>query len=165
MFGNEPDIFRYARRTKSHNLMPLGVGYGLGLLVFPVAGYLMAELSHATTLGQTMHFFIKFSLFGLTALGVIVFSVSVFALNDANLYEGVNAVQNVLKGRRRAESVIALGIVGAVVAIFMERSDLLAEQLLHCRRYLRRVPALRHHRHGPRRFPVGTFVGQPAPER
>jgi len=122
MFGNEPDIFRYARRTRSHNIMPLGFGYGLGLLVFPVAGYLMAELSHATTLGQTMHFFITFSLFGLSALGVVVFCVSIVALNDANLYEGVNAVQNLLKGRRRAETVLGLGAAGAIVAVLMERS-------------------------------------------
>lgn len=123
MFGNEPDIFRYSRPTKSRNLMPLGVGYGLGLLVFPVAGYLMAELSNATSLGQTLHFFIKFSLFGLSGLGIVVFAVSVFALNDANLYEGVNAVQNVLKGRWRAETVVALGLVGALLAILMERSN------------------------------------------
>ena len=123
MFGNEPDIFRYSRRARDGNIMPLGVGYGLGLLIFPVAGYLMAELSNATSLPQTMHFFIKFSLFGLSALGVIVFCVSVFALNDANLYEAVNAVQNVLKGRRRAETVIALGIAGAVLAVLMERSN------------------------------------------
>lgn len=123
MFGNEPDIFRYSRRSRDHNIMPLGVGYGLGLLVFPVTGYLMAELSHASTLGQTMRFFINFSIFGLTALGVIVFTVSIVALNDANLYEAVNAVQNTLRSRWRAETVVALGLVGAVLAVLMERSS------------------------------------------
>lgn len=122
MFGNEPDIFRYAKSDQGHNSLPLGFGYGLGMLVFPVAGYLMAELSNASTLGATMHFFIKFSLFGFSALGVIVFSINLFALNDANLYEAVNAVQNLLRGRRRAETVVALGVVGAIVAVFMERS-------------------------------------------
>jgi purine-cytosine permease-like protein len=123
MFGNEPDIFRYARRDRGRNTLPLGLGYGLGMLVFPVAGYLMAELSSTSTLGATMHYFTKFSLFGLTALAVIVFTVNIFALNDANLYEAVNAVQNLLKGRRRAETVVALGIIGAAIAVFMERSS------------------------------------------
>jgi purine-cytosine permease-like protein len=123
MFGNEPDIFRYARRRDGFNALPLGVGYGLGLLVFPVAGYLMAELSNASTLGQTMHFFIKFSMFGLLGAGIVIFTVSVVALNDANLYEAVNAVQNTLKGRWRAQTVISLGVVGAVLAVFMERSN------------------------------------------
>jgi purine-cytosine permease-like protein len=127
MFGNEPDIFRYARRQKDRNLVSLGFGYGLGILVFPVAGYLMAELSNESTLGGTMKFFTHFSLFGLTALAVVVFTVNLFALNDANLYEAVNAVQNFLRGKRRAETVIALGVAGAIVAVFMERSNSLQD--------------------------------------
>jgi purine-cytosine permease-like protein len=123
MFGNEPDIFRYARRDRGHNILSLGFGYGLGLLVFPVAGYLMAELSSASNLGATIQFFTKFSLFGLTALAVVVFTINIFALNDANLYEAVNAVQNFLRGRRRIETIIALGVIGAVVAVFMQRSS------------------------------------------
>ena len=123
MFGNEPDIFRYARRSRSRNALPLGLGYGFGMLVFPAAGYLMAELSNASTLGATMQVFIKFSLFGLSALGVLVFTINLFALNDANLYEAVNAVENLLRGRRRFEAVLGLGVVGAVVAVFIERSS------------------------------------------
>jgi purine-cytosine permease-like protein len=123
MFGNEPDIFRYSRRDKGHNIVPLTLGYGLGMLIFPVAGYLMAELSSASTLGSTMHFFATFSLFGLTALAAVVFTINLFALNDANLYEAVNATQNFLRGKHRAETVIALGVVGAIVAVFMERSN------------------------------------------
>lgn len=123
MFGNEPDIWRYARRSRSANILPLGFGYGLGMAVFTVAGYLMAELSSASSLSATMHFFTRFSLFGLTALAVVVFTINIVALNDANLYEAVNAVQNFLRGRRRAETVIALGIVGAAVAVAMERSS------------------------------------------
>jgi purine-cytosine permease-like protein len=127
MFGNEPDIFRYARRDRGRNILSLSFGYGLGMLVFPVAGYLMAELSSASTLGTTMQFFTKFSLFGLTALAVVVFTINVFALNDANLYEAVNAVQNFLRGRRRIETIVALGIVGAAVAVFMQRSSSLQD--------------------------------------
>jgi purine-cytosine permease-like protein len=123
MFGNEPDIFRYARRDRGHNIVSLGFGYGLGLLIFPVAGYLMAELSSASNLGATIQFFTKFSLLGLTALAVVVFTINIFALNDANLYEAVNAVQNFLRGRRRIETIIALGVIGAVVAVFMQRSS------------------------------------------
>ena len=123
MFGNEPDIFRHARSDRGHNFASLTIGYGVGILVFPIAGYLMAELSAATTLGSTIHYFTKFSLFGLTALAVVVFTVNLFALNDANLYEAVNAVQNFLKGKRRAETVLALGLVGSLIAILMERSN------------------------------------------
>jgi purine-cytosine permease-like protein len=123
VYGNEPDMFRYARRDGGRNVVALVVGYALGMLVFPVAGYLMAELSSATTLGATMHFFTTFSMFGLTALAVVVFAMNVVAVNDANLYEAVNAVQNFLRGRRRIETILALGVVAAAVAAFMEQSS------------------------------------------
>ena len=123
MFGNEPDIFRYARRDKGRNLLPLGFGYALGMGIFTVAGYLMAELSSASSLPATMRFFTHFSLFGLTGLAIAVFTINLVALNDANLYEAVNAVQNFLRGRYRAQTVVGLGIVGAVIGVFMERSS------------------------------------------
>jgi cytosine permease len=127
VYGNEPDLFRHARRDRGRNVTPLLVGYGLGMLVFPAAGYLMAELSSATTLGATMHFFTQFSLFGLTALAAVVFTINVVAVNDANLYEAVNAVQNFLRGRWRIATILVLGVVGAVIATLMQRSSSLQD--------------------------------------
>src|SRR5258708_37458202 len=83
----------------------------------------MADLSSASNLGATIQFFTKFSLFGLTALAVLVFTINIFALNDANLYEAVNTVQNFLRGLRRIETIIALVVIGAVVAVFMQLSS------------------------------------------
>jgi purine-cytosine permease-like protein len=130
VYGNEPDIFRHARRDRGRNIVSLLVGYGLGLLVFPAAGYLMAELSSATTLGATMHFFTRFSLFGLTALAVVVFTINVVAVNDANLYEAVNAVQNFLRGRRRLETIVVLGVIGAATAAIMQESSSLQDDFV-----------------------------------
>jgi purine-cytosine permease-like protein len=121
-WGNEPDVFRYARRGRTLNLGPLAFGYAVGLLIFPVAGYLMAELSGAKDFAPIIQYFVGFSLFGLTALGVIVFFINQFALNDGNLYESINALQNVLgmwKRWRRRYSVVILGVLGAVAAAKM----------------------------------------------
>jgi purine-cytosine permease-like protein len=117
-WGNEPDIFRYAHPKRPYSLPTLGFGYLVGSLVFPVAGYLMAELSNTTDFGAVMKFFVTFSLFGFTALGVIVFFVNQFALNDGNLYESINAMQNVF-GWRRYFSVLILGVAGAILAASM----------------------------------------------
>jgi purine-cytosine permease-like protein len=87
----------------------------------------MAELSSASTLGATMHIFTKFSLFGLTALAVAVFTMNIVAVNDANLYEAVNAVQNFLRGRRRIETILVLGVIGAAIAAFMQQWSSLQE--------------------------------------
>lgn len=121
-WGNEPDVFRYSRRGRSVNLGPLAFGYSVGLLIFPMAGYLMAELSGAKEFAAIIHYFVDFSLFGLTLLGVIVFFINQFALNDGNLYESINAVQNLLgmwKHWQRPYSVLLLGLIGAIVAAKM----------------------------------------------
>ena len=117
-WGNEPDIFRYAQPKKPYSLPALGFGYLVGSLVFPLAGYLMAELSNTTDFGAVMKFFVEFSLFGFTALGVVVFFVNQFALNDGNLYESINAMQNIF-GWRRYFSVLILGVAGAILAAEM----------------------------------------------
>jgi cytosine permease len=117
-WGNEPDIFRYAKPGRPWNIPTLLFGYMVGGIVFPVAGYLMAELSNTSDFGAVMKYFVDFSLFGLVALGVVVFFINQFALNDGNLYESINAMQNIF-GWRRVYSVLILGVVGAVLAFKM----------------------------------------------
>jgi purine-cytosine permease-like protein len=117
-WGNEPDIFRYSKPKPPWNLPTLGFGYLTGSLVFPVAGYLMAMLSNQSEFGAVMKYFVDFSLFGLVGLGVIVFFINQFALNDGNLYESINAMQNIF-GWRRYLSVLILGVAGAVLAASM----------------------------------------------
>lgn len=118
MWGNEPDIYRYAQPKFWTNVPPLFFGYLIGMLVFPVAGYLMAELASASQFGPIMKYFVSFSLFGLTAVATVVFFINQFSLNDGNLYEAINAMQNVF-GWKRLISVLILGAAGAILAAKM----------------------------------------------
>jgi purine-cytosine permease-like protein len=126
MWGNEPDIYRYAKARPWFSVPALLVGY-IVLVLFAVAGYLMAEISSASQFGAIVSYFVGFSLFGLTAVATIVFFVNQFALNDGNLYEGINAMQNIFVPLsqywkfpwRRTYSVLILGAIGAVVAVLM----------------------------------------------
>lgn len=118
MWGNEPDIYRYAQPKFWTNVPPLFFGYVVGMLVFPVAGYLMAELASASQFGPIMKYFVNFSLFGLTAVATVVFFINQFSLNDGNLYEAINAMQNVF-GWKRLISVLILGAAGAILAAKM----------------------------------------------
>ena len=97
-------------------------GYTIGIFVFPILGYLLAELAVNTTLSAFVKYMVPFSLFGVTALAVILLAVNQFALNDGNLYEAINAMQNLIdrvRGWRRLYSVLVLGVIGAVVAFSM----------------------------------------------
>ncbi len=122
VWGNEPDVFRYSRGRPWWNTPALVGGYSIGIFVFPVLGYLLAELAAASTLNEFIRHLVPFSLFGVTALAVILFGVNQFALNDGNLYEAVNAMQNLIdriRGWRRLYSVLVLGAIGAIVAVSM----------------------------------------------
>lgn len=114
-WGNEPDFFRYSKVDKWRNIPTLLFGYSMGALIFPVAGYLMALLAGGKDFGGTMEYFIDFTLFGATALGIIVFVTNAIAQNDGNLYESINAVQN-LVGWARWKTVVLLGAIAAVIA-------------------------------------------------
>lgn len=114
-WGNEPDFFRYSNPRRWYNVPTLLFGYCFGAVIFTAAGYLMAELSNATEFGPIMQYFVQFSLFGLTALGIIIFAVNVVASNDGNLYEAINAAQNIFRWRR-VISVVLLGGIAALVA-------------------------------------------------
>lgn len=118
MWGNEPDIYRYAKPRLWSNTPALLIGYFVGMFVFPIAGYLMAELSGASAFGPIMKYFVGFSLFGFTALATVVFFINQFSLNDGNLYEAINAMQN-LFGWKRIISVLLLGVAGAGLAAMM----------------------------------------------
>jgi len=122
VWGNEPDVFRYSQGRPWWNLPALVGGYTIGIFIFPVLGYLLAELAVNTTLGAFVKNMVPFSLFGVTALAVILLVVNQFALNDGNLYEAVNALQNLIdriRNWRRLYSVLVLGAIGAVVAASM----------------------------------------------
>lgn len=118
-WGNEPDFFRYSRLRPWYNIPSLLFGYVFGALFFTTAGYLMAELSPVTEFGAMMKYFIEFSLYGLTAFGILIFVVNIVASNDGNLYEAVNALQNII-GWKRWMSVIVLGLVAAFIASRMD---------------------------------------------
>jgi purine-cytosine permease-like protein len=122
VWGNEPDVFRYSRGRPWWNTPALVGGYTIGIFFFPILGYLLAELAAASTLNPFIKHLVPFSLFGVTALAVILFAINQFALNDGNLYEAVNAMQNLIdrvRSWRRLYSVLVLGAIGAVVAASM----------------------------------------------
>ena len=117
-WGNEPDLFRWSKPDRSYNLPSLLFGYIFAAFLFTTGGYLMAELSSATAFGATIHNIVTYGVFGSVAAAVLIFVINSVASNDGNLYEAVNALQNVLslkRGWKRYRSVILLGVAAAAI--------------------------------------------------
>lgn len=120
IWGNEPDFWRFGRPSFSQPILPLGIAMALGLVLFPMAGWCVAALSGASDIGPAALFLTRYALGGLSVLAVVVFSIVQVSNNDPNLYEAVNAFENVTQWKRRYV-VALLWALGILTALAMER--------------------------------------------
>lgn len=100
-YGNEPDLFRYARPKWSACVPPLAIGLFVGQILFPLGGWIIAARIGSADFGKGVAAAVSFSLFGFLALAFILATATQIAVNDANYYEALNAGQNLLGGWRR----------------------------------------------------------------
>jgi purine-cytosine permease-like protein len=117
-WGNEPDIFRYAKagRASWWNVPAIAIPYILGAFLFPIMGYLIATLSDQPNFAPSIKYFSSFTLFGLAGLMMVVLLVNQWAVQDGNLYIAINGAQNLLSRIprwRRQYTVVGLGLAAA----------------------------------------------------
>jgi purine-cytosine permease-like protein len=123
-WGNEPDIFRYAKsgRASWWNVPTLAISYFLGAFIFPIMGYLVAALANDADQAAAIRYFANFTTFGLAPLMMLVLLVNQWAVQDGNLYIAINGAQNILSripGFRRQYTVIALGLIAAAITFIL----------------------------------------------
>jgi len=120
IWGNEPDFWRFGRPRFSQPILPLGLAMALGLVLFPAAGWALAAIGGAFDEGSSAAFLTRFALGGMTMLGVAVFAIAQISNNDPNLYEAVNAFENVTQWPRRPV-VLLLWLLGIGTAVMLSR--------------------------------------------
>ncbi len=159
-WGNEPDIFRYAKpgRASWWNVPAIAIPYVLGAFLFPIMGYLIATLSDQPNFAPSIKYFANFTLFGLAGLMMVVLLVNQWAVQDGNLYIAINGAQNLLSRlpRWRREGltfilpsltktfniVTGIGAVTVPVASTIMAMDVfVVKRLFRLRRPLHRVAA------------------------
>jgi purine-cytosine permease-like protein len=168
-YGNEPDLFRYAKPRVRSVVPPLAAGLLVGQLLFPVAGWIIAARVGSGDLGKSVSGAVSFSLFGATLLAFLLATATQVAVNDANYYESLNAGQNLFGGWshwRRIYTCLLIAAGGAFMAwwvpqslnnffravtflavavptatVIMYTDQLLLPRLLGIRRRLDRVPS------------------------
>lgn len=117
-WGNEPDVFRYAKvgRKSWWNIPTVAISYFLGAFIFPIMGYLLATLSDKPGFADSIGYFADFTAFGLAGLMLVILIVNQWAIQDGNLYIAINGAQNMLSwipGWRHEYTVVGLGLVAA----------------------------------------------------
>jgi len=121
-WGNEPDFWRFSKPQSRFVVFPMLIANAIGLLVFPVAGWIMGLLANTDDLGKAVHFITEYSLFGNFLLAGAIIFVSQVALNDSNLYEAVNAMQNIFSWKRYY-SVAMLAVIGTALSWTMSQGS------------------------------------------
>jgi purine-cytosine permease-like protein len=119
MWGNEPDTWRYGRPRFWWPLPTYATAVAVGMVLFVVAGWMMAALSGAGAFdfGAAYKYVVGYSLFGALWLGAAVATVLQVAINDGNYYEMINGGQNLIgqaPGWRRWHSCLLAAAVAAV---------------------------------------------------
>jgi purine-cytosine permease-like protein len=123
-WGNEPDVFRYAKpgRTSWWNIPTIAVSYFLGAFLFPIMGYLVAVVSGKSDFSESIRYFATFTVFGLAGVMMIILLVNQWAVQDGNLYIAINGAQNLLSripGWRRQYTVVGLGLIAAALTFIL----------------------------------------------
>ena len=120
MWGNEPDTWRYGKPRFLWPAVPYLVALAVGLVLFVIGGWMMAQISGAGPFdfGPAFKSTVEYSLFGALWLGAVVATVLQVAINDGNYYEMVNAGQNVVghaPGWKRWYTCLVMAAVAALV--------------------------------------------------
>jgi purine-cytosine permease-like protein len=117
MWGNEPDIFRYGKPRFTWPIPAFSFALAGGFVLFTVGGWMMAEFAGSSAFGTVIKYSTHFSLFGAFWLAWFLATVSQFAINDGNYYEGINAFQNIFGGWSRWRRVYSCLVCAAIGAL------------------------------------------------
>lgn len=118
-YGNEPDLFRYAKPQLRSVVPPLALGLLVGVVLFPMAGWMLSARIQSADFSAVVTEAVAVSLGGFGIIAVILATPTEIAVNDANYYESLNAGQNLLGGWikwRRIYTALLLAAGGGLMA-------------------------------------------------
>lgn len=118
VWGNEMDYWRFSKVGSLKAALALAAALLIGLVVFPVAGWLVAHSSGITDSAAATSFMNSYSFGGLAIIGLIVLFAAYFAANDSNLFGTSAAIKSLWSIKPRLV-VSLLALCGAITAAFL----------------------------------------------
>jgi len=119
-WGNEADYWRFGKPRLANTMIPIVVAIMIGQVLFPVTGWIMASCTGVTEYGPATALMNSYAFGGFAWIAACVLIITLFAVNDSGLYGAVCAVENVRQFKRK-RVVLALGIMGALTAMWMTK--------------------------------------------
>lgn len=127
VWGNEFDYWRYSKPGTLGATIPLAFSLILGVIIFPVAGWLVARSSGVTdhaaaTALINSYSFGSLSFGGIAVIGLIILTASYFAMNDSAMFGMVMAIESTWPMKHKV-AVTCLAALSAVCAAFLSIID------------------------------------------
>ena len=122
VWGNEMDYWRFSKVGSLKAALALAAALLIGLVIFPVAGWLVAHSSGITDSAAATSFMNSYSFGGLAIIGLIVLFAAYFASNDSNLFGTTAAFKSIWSIKPRL-AVSLLALCGAITAAFLSTTD------------------------------------------
>ena len=122
VWGNEMDYWRFSKVGSLKAALALAAALLIGLVIFPVAGWLVAHSSGITDSAAATSFMNSYSFGGLAIIGLIVLFAAYFASNDSNLFGTTAAIKSIWSIKPRL-AVSLLALCGAITAAFLSTTD------------------------------------------
>lgn len=123
VWGNEADYWRHAKPGVKRTAIPLTVALCIGQIIFPITGWMVAQISQVTDTARATAFMNEFSFGGVALLALLVIGAQYFAAADSNLYAVVEAFENLFKVQKR-HVVFGYAFVCALVAYWLSFSGM-----------------------------------------
>jgi purine-cytosine permease-like protein len=118
VWGNEADYWRFSKAKAVPVIAPLVGAIIIGAVLFPITGWMVAELTHTKDPAQATAVMNSFAFGKARALAAVVLVMTYVAVNDSLLFATVNALENILKLSRRVR-VVSLAVTGALLAAWL----------------------------------------------
>lgn len=118
VWGNEADFWRYGKPQKRLSAVPLFVSLLIGQFIFPITGWMMANMSGITEIAAATNLMNQYAFGGISIIAATVLVVSYFATTDSGIYGSMTAVENLVCLPRKTV-VTGLAIAGAAAAVFL----------------------------------------------
>lgn len=117
-WGNEPDYWRFGKAKWTFAIGPLTVALLVGMVFFPITGWLMARLTGVHGIAEATRLMNDYVFGGLAIVSAAVLAINYIAVNDAGLYAAINAAENLKKFPRKL-CAGALALLAAAVSVML----------------------------------------------
>ncbi|MBY0358753.1 MAG: cytosine permease [Candidatus Obscuribacterales bacterium] len=125
LWGNEPDFWRFAKPKAGSIAVSLLAAFAIGLFLFPITGWLLANLSHVTDYGKATELVNSFAFGPIAGIAALIMTLNYFACNDSNLYGAITTLESIVEFNRQKAVFILTAACTALSMWLTTRPDAL----------------------------------------